>query len=724
MELQVPIERSEIQRTLTNVSEDRQDSSSGWVVLWMMRAAKAARIRIAPISLNSKEAWNLVADGFRLVAVNVEKSPSPWWILESTAGQGLNTVRIDTGIQPERISRAQMDRLFRPDSDYIFMIAQPTLFNEGSATGASIENGGIDRADHNAGNNHGHGGHDQHGGGHGNGHGQHGENHLSPQRRFMQLLRPERADLISILVFSFVSVVLGLATPLTVEVLVNTIGFGNNFQPIFVLAMILMGVLFLSAAFKLLQVFVVEILQRRFFVRLVGDLSYRLPQANRMQLQGVHGPELVNRFFDIMTIQKSTATLLLDGITIVMQTLIGTLLLAFYHPYLLGFDIVLLICMIVVTYFLGRGGVQTAINESLVKYSMAHWLQDVVAAPSAFKLHGGAEMSSDRSNRLAVQYLTTRRAHFTVLLRQMIFAMLLQIVALTTLFALGGYLVLIGQLTLGQLVASELIVAVIVGAFAKSGKLLETFFDLMAAMNKVGHLLDLSVDPPLVPMESQTGPVGVRVQDLAVMDPASRHTVQVGSFEVPAGGRLAIAGTLGAADSMLLPTVVGFIQPEHGFVEIDGLDSRDALRFCDGSLVGYAGAREIFAGSISDNLRLGRSGISDADLREALEIVSLWEELLPLPEGLELRLQTGGYPLSEDQIPRLMIARAIAGHPRVLLIDWCLDSLPAVIRYRIWDRLRDTTQPWTLMVTTHDERILAEAIQTFHFESANGNHSH
>jgi len=247
--------------------------------------------------------------------------------------------------------------------------------------------------------------------------------------------------------------VLGLATPLTVEVLVNTIGFGRSFQPILVVALILMGVLFLSAAFKLLQMFVVEIMQRRFFVRLVGDLSYRLPHANRMQFQGVHGPELVNRFFDIMTIQKATATLLLDGITIVMQTLIGTLLLAFYHPYLLGFDIVLVICMTVITYALGRGGVRTAINESLVKYSMAHWLQDVVGAPSAFKLHGGADMSSGRSNRLAVQYLTARRKHFIVLLRQVIFAMLLQIVALTTLFALGGYLVLIGQLTLGQLVS-------------------------------------------------------------------------------------------------------------------------------------------------------------------------------------------------------------------------------------------------------------------------------
>ena len=725
MQLHVPIERSEIQRTLTNVSGGPIDSTSDvtadGLLLWMMRAAQAARIRLAPIELDPSAAWNLVADGFHLVAVNVQPGMSPWWIMESTAGRGLNAVRIDTAIQPERLSKREIANLFRPDSGYTFLIAQPALFNDGSSASSSDANGGMANSDHKT--RHGHGG-GHGGGGHGDDHDGHGENHLSPQRRFLELLKPERSDIISILIFSFVSVMLSLATPLTVEVLVNTIGFGSSFQPIFVLAMILMAVLFLSAAFKLLQVVVVEIMQRRFFVRLVGDLSYRLPHANRMQLQGVHGPELVNRFFDIMTIQKSTASLLLDGITIVMQTLIGTLLLAFYHPYLLGFDIILLICMVVVTYVLGRGGVQTAINESLVKYSIAHWLQDVVACPSAFKLHGGADMSSDRSNRLAVEYLTTRRLHFIVLLRQMIFAMLLQVVALTTLFALGGYLVLVGQLTLGQLVASELIVAVIVGAFAKSGKLLETFFDLMAAMNKVGHLLDLSVDPPLVPMVSEIGPVQIRVQDLSIIDPASHQVVHVGSFEVPAGGRMAIAGIVGAADSMLLPTIVGLIQPEHGFVEIDGLDSRDALRFCDGSLVGYAGPREIFAGSVADNLRLGRSGISEMDLREALETVLLWDELLPLHGGLDLRLQTGGFPLCEDQLPRLMIARAIAGKPRVLLVDWCLDLLPASVRYKIWDQLRASSQPWTLLLTTHDERILAEATQVFRFDSVDGQHSH
>ncbi len=157
-------------------------------------------------------------------------------------------------------------------------------------------------------------------------------------------------------------------------------------------------------------------------------------------------------------------------------------------------------------------------------------------------------------------------------------------------------------------------------------------------------------------------------------------------------------------------------QPSHGFIEIGGLDARDAIRFSDGRVVGYGGPPEFFHGTIAENLRLGRSGISDVELRQALELVELWEELLPLPHGLDTNIQTGGFPLGEDQRPRMMIARAVIGNPRLVLIDWALDMLPSDLRYRIWDRLRDKEKPWTLIVTTHDPKIVDQADKDFRLE--------
>jgi len=372
--------------------------------------------------------------------------------------------------------------------------------------------------------------------------------------------------------------------------------------------------------------------------------------------------------------------------------------------------------MTLITYLLGRGGVSTAIQESMVKYSIAHWLQDVIACPTAFKLHGGSDMCMDRTNRMTVDYLAARRKHFLVLIRQVVFALLLLPLALTSLYALGGYLVINNQLTLGQLVAAELVVGVIVGAFAKSGKIIESFYDLMAATDKVGHLLDLPVDPPIVPIDIQSGPVSIRVEDLHVRDNAGQHSVEVGGFIAMAGDRIAIAGSVGAADSMILPAIAGLVQYENGFIEIGGLDARDAIRFSDSSLIGYSGSAEIFGGTIAENIRLGRSGIGDAELHDALELVELWDEILSLPNGLNTHLQTHGFPLCEDQLPRIVLARAIAAHPRALLIDWTLDALPSDLRYRIWDRLREKSQPWTLLITTHDEKIIQQADKEFRLE--------
>ncbi len=697
MRLHVPVERSEIHRTLTLTAPGTKPSSVESLKLWLMRATRAFRIRLAPIDVRFSDAWSLLADGFSLVAINTEISNEAWWVFESLGVRGVSAVELFDEIEHRMLSRGQTKALLEKNRQFEWFVVQPALLNDAAASQSYLNPVlGVHSSQ--------------------NQHTTHHAPHLGPLRRIMAMLSYESSDLFSILIFSFVSVILGMATPLTIEILVNTIGFGRSFQPIFVLSFVLLGVLFLSSAFKFLQIIVVELMQRRLFVRIVGDLAHRLPNVNRSTLEGIHGPELVNRFFDIMTIQKSTASLLLDGVTIVMQTLIGTLLLAFYHPYLLGFDVVLILCMTLVTYLLGRGGIRTAIDESMVKYSIAHWLQDVIASPTAFKLHGGTDLCVDRANRLTVDYLVARRRHFLVLVRQMIFALLLLPLALTSLYALGGYLVISNQLTLGQLVAAELVVGVIVGAFAKGGKSIEAFYDLMSATDKVGHLLDLVVDPPSVAIDVAQGPVAIRVEDLSVRDHASHHAVDIGGFVANPGERVAIAGSVGAADSLILPAIAGLVEPIAGFIEIGGLETRDAIRFADSSLIGYAGPDEFFSGTITDNIRLGRSKISDAELREALELVELWEEVLSLPDGLNTRMQTGGYPFCEDQLPRIMLARAIVVHPRALLIDWALDALPSDLRYRIWDRLRSPKMPWTLLVTTHDQMIIQQADKEFRLE--------
>ena len=529
---------------------------------------------------------------------------------------------------------------------------------------------------------------------------EHGHTHITPLSRLLHLLRPETRDLWMILVFSVVVGLLALASPIAVEALVNTVAFGQYLQPVVVLAAILFTFLAFAGGFRTLITFIVEVLQRRLFIRVVEDLAYRLPRVQQPAFDQAHGPELMNRFFDIVTVQKTISSLLLDGVAILLQTVIGMAVLAFYHPFLLGFDVALLLLIAFIVIGLGRGAVASAVKESKAKYAVAGWLQELARHPTAFKMHSGAGFALDRADQLAIHWLDARRKHFHVVLRQILFVFGLQALAATALLGLGGWLVIQGELTLGQLVAAELIVMLIVGSFAKLGKHMESFYDLLASVDKLGHLFDLPIEPhdKLFHL-SDADPAQVQINRVTYRY-GKRAVLQDVELALASGETVAVLGPAGSGKSTLIDLLCGIRQPEAGHLELDGIDLREMRKDSLRDHLGVSRAIEIFQGSIAENIHLNRPHLNASDVRDALEAVGLLEELHQLPEGLNTQLQTNGMPLTSSQAFRLMLARAIVGRPRLLLIDGTLDALPDALWPAILQRLTRPKAPWTLLVTT------------------------
>ncbi len=530
---------------------------------------------------------------------------------------------------------------------------------------------------------------------------------VKPLPRFLEMLRPDYGDAVSVVIFSFVTGVLALATPLAVEALVNTVAFGSYLQPLFVLATILFTFLIFAAALRVLIALVAEIVQRRFFVRLAVDLGERLPRLDAAGLEGKYGPELVNRFMDVVTVQKVVSMILLDGIALVISTVTGMLLLAFYHPFLLGFDVLLLLLMMIIIFGLGRGAIGTARDESVAKYKMVAWLQELVRNPTAFCFHGGQSFAAQRVDELASEYLDYRRKHFAVLLRQIVTALMLYAIASVALLSLGGYLVISGQLTLGQLVAAELVVTVIVGAFAKLGKQMESFYDLMAAVDKIGVLLDLPLETSgsdVLPWVE--GPKRVEIRDASFTCDGGTILDRI-NHVAEAGQAIALVGPTASGKSLLLRSVVGRQRLTSGFVTLDGTDLRELDRDVTSEHIGYAVHPEIFAGTIKENILLGRKRISGTDLGWALAMVGLLDVMRHMPDGLDTQLATSTELLSRGQKDRLMIARAIASRPGVLVIDSLLDRLPGAEARIILASLIAQPRPWTLLLATNRSELAA-----------------
>ena len=530
--------------------------------------------------------------------------------------------------------------------------------------------------------------------------------HPSPLRRLAMLLQPEMADIGVVALFSLLVGMLSLATPITVEALVNTVAFGRYLQPLFVLAVLLFTFLSFAAILRGLQAYVAEVMQRRIFVRVVAHLAERLPRVRGSAFAEQNGAELLNRFFEVITVQKSAALLVLDGIAIVIIGIIGMAVLAFYHPYLLGFDIVLVGTVVFTIFALGRGAVQTAIEESYKKYAVASWLEQLALYPITFKLSGGAHNALQTADDLTVEYLRARQAHFNVLFRQIAFTLATQAFAAAGMLSIGGFLVINGQLTLGQLVAAELIVAVVIGSFAKLGKHMESYYDLLAACDKLGYLFELPVEVQtgLTPPRT-TGGAHLRFHQVQWSHSPEFSAPQGLSLEVKPGERIVITGPSACGKSSLLDTLYALRSAANGYIEYDGIDLRSLSPAKLREQVVLLRELEILPGTIAENIQLARPEVAYADIRRALETVGLWPEIMKLPKGLDTPVWQGGSTLSGSQRIRLMLARALAGRPRLLLIDSLLDQLCETHLQQALEALATTEQQCTVLLVSHRERL-------------------
>jgi ABC-type bacteriocin/lantibiotic exporter with double-glycine peptidase domain len=540
-------------------------------------------------------------------------------------------------------------------------------------------------------------------------HAHEGAHHGSPVQRIFELLRSERRDLWVVFIYATGVGLLSLAVPVATASLVNSISFGTVLQPVVVLTFLVLVVLGFKGLMQGLQFWVIEMLQRRVFVQVAIDLARRLPRVRAAAFDRANAPELVNRFFDVLTVQKTVATLLLDGLTIFLQAIIGTLLLAFYHPVLLAFDVVLVVAMVVILFPLGRGAIETSIGESKAKYAVAAWLEELARQARTFRIAGASSFAVRRADALSQKYLKARAAHFRIVLRQHIGSLTFKDLLSAALLGLGGWLVINRGLSIGQLVAAELVVSIVVAGMAKFAKQLESWYDLVAALDKLGHLTDL-------PLERQGGAVlprgDVRGARVALRDLSFSYDDRVSllrnvELSLEPGARVAIIGRSGSGKSAIADLVLGQRAPTGGAIVLEGADLRELSLESVREAVAVVRDADVFEGTVIDNIAVGRPGITAEHVREALATLRLDGPVAMLPDGVNTWLVPSGAPLSASQALTLMFARAIAAQPRFIVIDGALDAIDPEVVAEVFNALCSSSAPWTLLVLTHRAEIAA-----------------
>jgi len=529
----------------------------------------------------------------------------------------------------------------------------------------------------------------------------------NPFQKFIAMLRPDRRDIMYLYAYALFYSLVSLSLPLGVQAIIGLIQAGMVSTSWIILSAVVTAGVIIGGILQVLQLSISEILQQRIFTRAAFEFTYRIPRFQNASIRGQYPPELINRFFDTLNVQKGLSKILMDFSASSLQIIIGLILLSTYHPFFITFGVALIALLVAILYYTGPRGLESSIKESTYKYKIAHWLKEIARTMDTFKRAGHTELPLERTDELVNSYLEHRKRHWKVLIFQ--YANIVGFKAFVTLglLIIGGLLVIQNEINVGQFVASEIVIILIINSAEKLILTMEPIYDVLTAVEKMSTVTDIPLEEDqgsLMFDDVDTGMgASIEIQDLTYTSIDGTLTIlDKLNINVPSGTRAVITGRNGSGKSTLLRLLAVQYEPTGGTVSFNGhptgnLNTAD-LRYHVGDCFL---SEDLFEGTLLENITLGRPEIELTDVEWAVEGLGLRNFIQSLPKGYETPVGPTAIPLSSSLVERILLARAIVVRPRLLLLDDIFHLFDPKERKSIIDFIWDAKQPWTLVAASN-----------------------
>ncbi|WBH17977.1 ABC transporter transmembrane domain-containing protein [Sphingomonas radiodurans] len=483
-----------------------------------------------------------------------------------------------------------------------------------------------------------------------------------------EIIGPDAAYLRLAAIYGVAISLLSLATPISVQLLINSVAHTALPAPLWTLSGVLFGLLLLVAVLSAFRVHLMALFERRIFARVVAEITIRAVHARDPFFGDTRRGDLFNRYFDLAIVQKAVPSLLIGGFTIVLQSAVGLAVTSFYHPFFLAFNVVLLLALLLVWLLWSRGSLTAAVALSHAKHDTARWLESVGSSNGFYKSSRHLNFAMDRSEAATKTYVDQHRRYFRYSFAQTLACFLLYAFASAALLALGGNLILAGELSIGQLVSAELILSGVFYGISQLGWYLDTFYDLVASSEELS--LVFAIPQEHLPTTSRQGP-----QDGAIALRSVRLDNACFDFAVKSGEQLVTVPDPGA-DRLLAVLLKRHVTPEHGLVTVGGSDLGGLDMYLLRSEVVVLDRPTIVEVTIREYLSLAAPEASAAAMLDALDAVGLSARITSLGEGLDTPLASSGWPLTAAEVMQLKLANALLACPKVLVLSTLFDVMP------------------------------------------------
>lgn len=528
---------------------------------------------------------------------------------------------------------------------------------------------------------------------------------MTPIQRFRRLLKVDKKEISQVYVYAFFNGMVNLSLPIGIQAIINLIQGGEISAAWMVLVAFVIVGIGLTGILQLLQLRIVENIAQKIFSRASFEFAYRIPKIKHTALRNYYAPELANRFFDTMTIQKGLPKILIDFSLALFQIIVGLIVLSLYHSFFIIFSLILIALIYIIIAVTGPKGLKTSLIESKYKYKIAFWLEEIARTKLSFKLITNSDLNLEKSNFHVDNYLTARESHFNVLIKQAFYLIGFKVLIAAGLLITGSILVFNQEMNIGQFVAAEIIIILIIASVEKLIKSLDSIYDVLTALEKLGNVTDLELENNEgLELETTDQNLSMQFNDVSFKYDDNQHdTLSNINLKIPNNTSVFISGKSNSGKSTLLYLLSGLLEPTQGVILFKDLPvislDKNILR----SQIGFAlSNNDIFQGTILENIQMGQKKATPQNIREAINMTKLNQYIASLPLGLNTTLDPEASQIPRNIKNRIILARAIATFPKILILEDPLDHVPAEEKEEIIKSIMDPKYNWAVIVSSVD----------------------
>lgn len=523
------------------------------------------------------------------------------------------------------------------------------------------------------------------------------------------LLKLHRAEVTAIYFYAMMSSLIQLSLPLGIQAIIGFVMGAAMVTSIYVLIMIIVAGVLLVGIMQIKQMQNVEKIQQKLFVQYAFEFAERIPRVDLTTIDHYYLPEKVNRFFDVVTLQKSLSKVLLELPIAGIQILLGFLLLAVYHPLFLFFSLILLIVVFVVVKYTSSRGFYTSIEESNQKYETVSWIEEMARVAKSFKLSQGSHFNLTRTDQNVMKYLRARTEHFSLLSFQFKSLVAVKVLLSLLMLSLGSYLLLEQKINIGEFIAAEIVILTLIGASEKIITNIDSVYDVMTAIEKLDTVANLETEKSgTLDIDTERG-IAVTFKELGFTYGNGTSALKDIEQHIPAYSKVCISGKAGSGKTTLLRILSGNYTGYSGQYLLNGLPAISyALEKLRSHLGKYINQYDLFKGTVWENISLNRPGVTPQQVLKLMQDIGFEHTLSQLPNGFDTPIDSHGKRLSSAMAKKILLLRAMCNQPSLLLLEEPWEGLGEHEKEKLIHYLLHILKRSTLFVISNDQEFAAQ----------------